>query len=272
MRPLVINADDYAMAPAIDDAVLELADNGIVTSTSAMVLAPGWPVSGRRLTWARLDCGLHLDFTSPFAFAAGCGVGLSKLIMQAYTGLLDKTRLQAAVHQQLDRFETHAGRPPHFIDGHQHVHQLPAIRQAWIAAFEQRYGATGARAIAVRSCRPMRWRGLKAAVVGALGGDPPAHPGVPPFTLNSDFIGVYALNANANLPALWSGWLTAMHGPRPLAMCHVARPGASRADNDEIHVTRLQEYAWLSSAAFRDLLEQHGIAPTRWQPPPTEPI
>lgn len=268
MRPLVINADDYAMAPAVDDAVLALAARGIVTSTSAMVLAPGWPASGRRLAPTGLDCGLHLDFTSGFAHAAGCGYPLGTLIARAYSGRLDATRLQAAVCQQLDRFEEQAGGPPRFIDGHQHVHQLPVIRQAWMAVVEQRYG-DAARAIAVRSCRPMRWRGLKAAVVGALGARALNRAvTVRARLINSDFVGVYGLNDDADLPALWAGWLAHLQGPLPLAMCHVARPGNGAAHDDAIHAARLQEYAWLSSAAFQDLLAQRGIAPARWQGPP----
>ena len=66
-EPVIINADDYAMDEAVDAAILDLAERGVVTATSAMVLSPTWPEAAEALKDAPLSRGLHLDFTSPFA-------------------------------------------------------------------------------------------------------------------------------------------------------------------------------------------------------------
>ncbi len=66
-RPIIISADDYAMDAGVDAGILDLARKGIVTATSAMVLSPSWPEAALRIKDAPVDCGLHLDLTSPFA-------------------------------------------------------------------------------------------------------------------------------------------------------------------------------------------------------------
>ncbi len=45
-------------------------------------------------------------------------------------------------HRQLDLFEAALGYPPDHIDGHQHVHALPVVRQALIDVVARRYPVT----------------------------------------------------------------------------------------------------------------------------------
>ena len=264
MLHLIINADDYAMDASVDEAVLALARRGVVTSTSAMVLSPRWPEAARRLDPALLDGGLHLDLTSDFATREGYGQALPRLLARSLRRDLEAAEISRAVHRQLDLFELHAGRPPRFIDGHQHVHQLPGVRQVVADTLGRRYGDQTAP-IAVRCCVGARWRGFKAALIGALGGRALqrlcAKRG---WTANSDFVGVYDFDEAADLPRLWADWLTGLDGGLPLAMCHVAAPGHPHDPGDPIHAARLREFAWLQSEAFRDLCERHGLAAGRW--------
>ena len=260
---VIINADDYAMDDCVDAAILKLAADGVVTSTSAMVLSPSWPEAAERLKDAPLSRGLHLDFTSPFVGSVFPGHSITGLTIRTHSGLLDKKLLREEIDRQLSLFETHLSALPDFVDGHQHCHLLPFIREALLDALGRRYGED-ARRISLRDCAPRRWRGLKAAIIARTGAfhlaklaKERAHP------MNTDFAGVYDFNEDADLEALWSGWLDGLEGGLPLVMCHVAERG-DHDGSDPIRGARYLEYDWLASARFRDLSQQLSKQPERW--------
>jgi chitin disaccharide deacetylase len=262
-RSFIINADDFGMDPAVDSAILELAASGVVTATSAMVLSPNWAQAGMTLCNAPIDCGLHLDFTSPFAARIGFGQNLPVLMAKAFSRQLRRQPVRDAVHRQFDLFETAMGRAPDFVDGHQHVHQFPVIRIELIRALSERYNLN-AKTISVRSCVARRWRGLKAAIVAGTGANSfAALAKAGGHAVNSDFAGVYGFDPKTDLHALWSGWIASLQGCAPLVMCHVA-DNAKESSPDPIRPARLTEYAWLKSATFRSLIAELGVIPVRW--------
>jgi chitin disaccharide deacetylase len=260
---VIINADDYAMDGSVDAAILKLSAEGVVTSTSAMVLSPAWPEAAAPLKDAPLSRGLHLDFTSPFAGDVFPRQTITGLTMRTHSGVLDRKLLRKEIDRQLSQFETRMKAPPDFVDGHQHCHLLPFVREALLDALADRYGAD-ARRINLRNCAPRRWRGLKAAIIARTG----------TFRLedlarerehqmNSDFAGVYDFNEDADFEALWTDWLTGLEGVSPLVMCHVAVRG-DHDGSDPIRGARYLEYAWLASAEFRDLTRRLSRRPERW--------
>ncbi len=262
MRPVIINADDYAMDEGVDAAILQLAGEGAVTSASAMVLSPRWPEAARAARDAPLSLGLHLDLTSPFAGDSAPAQRLSSLMARAQARLLDPAALRRNIERQVTLFESHSGAAPDFADGHQHVHHLPVVRDVLMDVLQARYGAEAAR-VGLRICASRRWRGVKAAVIaetGARGLAQLATAGGHPR--NSDFAGVYDFAPRADLPALWENWAARLQGPLPLIMCHVATRGAG--DGDPIREARHREYGWLASDAFKALRTRLGIRPARW--------
>jgi chitin disaccharide deacetylase len=166
MKSLIVTADDYAMTEAIDEGIVALMDMGRLSGASCMTLSPRWPESARALTsqrQARCALGLHLDLTG-FAQRPS---SLKSVIVHAYTGRLDAAHLQATVARQLDLFEQALGRAPDYVDGHQHVHQLPGVRQALMAELARRY-PTGPRPW-LRISDAATAQGIKGHVIGALG-------------------------------------------------------------------------------------------------------
>jgi predicted glycoside hydrolase/deacetylase ChbG (UPF0249 family) len=185
-------------------------------------------------------------------------------MLRAHLGLLDTRAILRAVDDQLTRFEQALGRAPRFVDGHQHVHQLPRVREALLSCLQSRYGEH-AKQIALRSCVAQRWRGLKASVITATGAQGLArdaqrfgHP------VNTDFAGVYDFAPQADLPALWRTWLGSLQGGQPLVMCHVATGQDEGAVADPIAQARRREFAWLSSAAWQAMCAELGFIPARW--------
>jgi len=263
MQDVIINADDYAMDSAVDAAILQLADRGVVTATSAMVLAPGWPRSAEALRDAPLSRGLHLDFTSPFTGEVFPRQSITGLTIRTHTGVLDRKRVKQSIEHQFVLFEEHMKEAPDFVDGHQHAHQLPIVREALLEVLRERYGSEASR-IGLRICVPRKWRGLRASIIARTGSirfdELAAASG---YATNSDFAGVYDFNENADLEKFWTCWLNGLEGPLPLIMCHPA----GRSDycgDDPIRGARYREYDWLLSPEFEALTQRVLKRPARW--------
>jgi predicted glycoside hydrolase/deacetylase ChbG (UPF0249 family) len=262
---LIINADDYGLDAAVDGAIVALAECGAISSTSAMVLPPAWSEAATRLAGVPIDKGLHLDLTSPFAETAFADKPLPRLIATAFARRLDRRAIRVTIGRQLQRFDEAMQHPPHFVDGHHHVHHLPVIRDTLIEALEERYGDE-AKEIRLRSCVSRRWRGAKAALIAGTGAHAFERTVTPRgYRTNTDFVGGYDFSSSTGLAQLWRQWLATVQGDEPLAMCHVALPGAEASGSDDIRPARIREFGWLSSAEFRELCEEFALTPMPWR-------
>src|SRR5262245_10068587 len=63
--PIVLCADDYAVAPGVSRAICALIEQGRLSATSCMTVSPHWPEHARwlRPLGDRADIGLHLTLT-----------------------------------------------------------------------------------------------------------------------------------------------------------------------------------------------------------------
>lgn len=256
-RAILLCADDYALHPLVDEAVLRLAEAARLSATSCMTTAPGWRAAAPQLQTLRprLQVGLHFNLTECHG-GAHAARPLGQVLAAAYTRRLGAAQLRDAWRAQLDAFEDAMGAAPDYIDGHQHVHQLPGVRQALLAELQARY--TGRAMPWVRSTVPAGglWRDPKAAVIALLGGWSCtrllARAGV---AMNRGFGGVYGFDAPdaAAYGARMQTWL-AQVGEGSLLMCH---PAAAEVPDDAIGRQRPVECAYLMSDAFaRDLAQQ----------------
>lgn len=257
MKSVIINADDVGMHPAVDDGVAALVSQGIVTAASVMAL--GSP-DRNALTHMRkygASLGLHLDFTSEMAHRQQHSKRtVAATIVEAWGGRLDPLITREAVRYQFHRYCDLTGALPDFVDGHEHVHQFPVIRDA---LFEVLAEAAPGKRICIRNTSPMRWRGGKAAIIAALGASAVqrlAQRGG--HHCNADFFGVYDLSSNADLPKYWRGWLSSQKVSGALAMCHPASAARS------LEPFRLREFLFLGSPQFIDMLAEFKVQPRPW--------
>lgn len=167
---VVICADDYAMTPEISTGIIALAAQGRISATSAMTLSPHWPTWAKQVSALRqhIDVGLHLDWTSDFALQQGFGQPLGQLMVRSLLRSLRKQKAIDQIQRQLDLFEQHAGTRPDHIDGHQHVHQFPVLRDALVEVLIRRYTPQNRPWLRVAhvACKP--WE-IKALVINAMG-------------------------------------------------------------------------------------------------------
>lgn len=209
------------------------------------------------------ETGLHLNLTEPFG-ENQFHLPLKKLIVLSGLRLLDVKQLRQSIEQQLDRFESGLGRPPDFIDGHQHVHQLPVVRQQLIAACNRRYPdskpwlratspLSGCRAFATPFTETIKTRFIALLGAKSLNRLATQHN----YRHSLHLAGVYGfhLSDEAYLKRLRTWLPCCIDGD--VLMCHPSLPWSS---NDPIQAARETEYRVLGSQAFQELLETCGLS------------
>ena len=258
-KSLIICADDFALNDGVSQAIAQLSDHARISATSVMTLSPSWSSHAALLRGQKqaIDVGLHLDLTSEFARTAGYGTSLNQVLVRAFTYGINAFEMDAIIHAQLDRFETVWGDAPDHIDGHQHVHQFPGIRDSLMRVICARYSDPRRRPwIRVSRVHP---RAFKSNVITLTGANRLRKSlEAEKFNFSPVLLGVYGFDLTlAQYRTKFKHWLEAVNelkedgltGLPPCLMCH---PGAADADGreDEIARARWVEFAYLSSAEF----------------------
>ena len=168
-RLLIVNADDFGITPGVCDAVLAAHERGIVTSTSALVVAPAWARYAAALAGSGIGVGLHLCVVGedPPVLSAREVPSLvgsdgrfpqtwRQFIARSATGRVDTDDLRREFAAQHERIEQSGVRLTH-LDSHQNLHQWPQVSRLVLElASQHRIGA-------VRVTRSRGW------APGALG-------------------------------------------------------------------------------------------------------
>jgi predicted glycoside hydrolase/deacetylase ChbG (UPF0249 family) len=263
-KPLILCADDYAASAAASRGIAGLARAGRLSATSAMTLSPRWPqdAAALRELRGRVGVGLHLDWTSPFALAAGHGMALPRALLRAALGGFDRERARAVIERQLDAFEAQWQAAPDHVDGHQHVHQFAGIREALLQVLARRYPD---RRPWLRISRIGAGQdGLKGRVITALGASALARQAAQThWPCAPELWGVYGFDGGAaRYAALMDGWLA--HAPaHAVLMCHPAQGDDDASDPaDPIAAARRWDFDLLAGPAFAQLLARHDVALT----------
>jgi len=258
-KKMVICADDFGMNSGIDAAVLSLAGLGRLNATSCLVEGPAFSADAAALKASGLQMGLHLNFTEAMG-QPGLYLPVSKLIIRAYLRRLDADRVRDQIVRQLDRFEKVLGQAPDFIDGHQHVHQLPQIREALLSELERRYARSRPwlRFTRVRFQPGLSWSLLaKAKIIEFLGAHGFARRARRyGFPLNDGFLGVYNFQGGEVVyQTLLSGWLKHA-GDGDVLMCH---PAAEAMAGDGLGAQRVAEYRVLAGDQAARWMADRGL-------------
>jgi predicted glycoside hydrolase/deacetylase ChbG (UPF0249 family) len=246
-KRLTLCADDFAQSPAISRGILQLLASGRLSATSVMSQSPYWPELAPELhTLAgQVDVGLHFNLTHPFAASAR---PLTYWLLRSQSRLLSQPELRDLLLAQIDRFTEHFGQLPDFIDGHQHVHALPVVREALFAAIALRWpGAAKPYLRAPDALGDGGDSGFKAWLLKLLCRGFSHDAQQLGYSVTPWFGGLYSLTAQADFAGLLQQWLRVCPADG-LMMCH---PGLPSADlSDPIGPARAAEYAYLCSAQF----------------------
>lgn len=302
-RAVIINVDDLGLSNAVNQAVIRLAERGLIGASSYMV---GGRISAddiSQLNELNVDIGLHLDLTGIFPSAL---LGsLKPLIITSYLRRLKPSAVTDIINRQLDSFEDTFGYAPVFVDGHQHIHQFPIIRQRLMQALTARYADQGQSTICARVTTPLV-NDLKSQVIYRLGGKAWRKLCADnDITTNDKFGGVYGFDADSQqLAELWDQWLSAAPRTRfstsglhrlisnlapqstysqygntvpaihsvPLGLPREVKTSlimchpaiVDSSWQDDIKQAREREFEWLMSYQFEDLLVKNEVRLVRW--------
>jgi chitin disaccharide deacetylase len=273
LRRLWLCADDYGISPAVSRAIRDLIGRGRLNATSVMVTAPAFSATEAQ---ALAECaragrgaaiGLHFTLTAPFRPASpawrpvapdGAFLSLARTFGLGLRWRLDPAALEAEAESQFAAFDVAFGRPPDFVDGHQHVQLLPQVSDAVLAAMKRR-----APDAWIRQCgRTMpRWRrrsdpkGFLLDLLSARLRRRCTRSGI---ATNPAFAGTYDFTGAKPYEALFGSFL---HGLSDggVVMCHPGFVDAELRLLDPFTEMREQEHAFLAGNAFPEVLAAHGM-------------
>ena len=263
MSRLILCADDFALTPGTSRVIAELARSGKLNATGCMVARPGWKTDAALLRDlpAGFQVGLHLVLTEdaplkpmPRLAPDGRLPGINALGSAARAGALPLDEIAGEVAAQFDRFVAVLGRPPAFVDGHQHAHHHPGIREIVLDATAARAPGAWVRncadQVAAMLARPFRGKALASAFHSRGLAKAAAARGL---ACNEGFAGHYGFSGD--YAALFPRFL-ARPGATHLVMCHpgTAEPG------DVIGSARVVEAAALRRLDVADVAARHGLA------------
>jgi len=254
MTRFVLCADDFALTDGISRAILELLAARRITATGAMTNRPGWPgwAPALQVYSEVADLGVHLNLTCsrPLGRMSSLAPGgdlpkLATVLRAALTSAEARREMAQEINRQLTAFEDAMGRRPDFVDGHQHVHAMPRIRDLVLEAVAKRYPpgslylrdpsdgfkAIRDRGVAVRKALTIsllaRGFGERARKLG--------------FPTNAGFSGVSPFDPLRDFSADMERFIISP-GPRHLIMCHPGFIDAELKALDTVVQTRPQEF------------------------------
>ncbi len=274
-RRIWLCADDYGLSPGVNAAIRELISRGRINATSVMVAAPHFG-SDEAATLDTLNSGekraalgLHVTLTGPFkptseGFAPlrdGQFPPLNDMLRAAMARRLQTEPLVIEIANQVRIFIDAFGRPPDFLDGHQHVHLFPQVRDAFL-----KVAGENAPEAWVRQCgraRPMRrLHDRKALTLDILSVAFRRKARQLGIAFNPAFAGTYSFSAKAKFPKLFPRFLSGLPAGG-LVMCHPGFVDAELKALDSLTTLREHEFAFFSSEDFPKALAEHGVALAR---------
>jgi chitin disaccharide deacetylase len=271
-RRIWLCADDYGLSPGVNRAIRDLIERGRLNATSVMVVGPsvGRDEIGALQTAAanspRCAVGLHITLTAPFRpltmhfrpIDGGMFPRLPKLLRAGLLRRLDGEIIQAELMVQLSAFTDMFGRPPDFVDGHQHAQLYPGVRAAFLAAVK-----TGAPDAWIRQCgrdRPwgQRLDSPKALVLDVLSAQFRKRAARAKLPFNPAFAGAYDFSKTAEFGALMRQFLHGMP-EAGVVMCHPGIVDDVLISLDPLTVQREREYEFLRGEQFLPLLAANEV-------------
>lgn len=126
---LIINADDLGLAPGVNQAVIDLHQAGVVSSTSLMVNMPGFNDAVKRVRHApTLGVGLHFNLSEGFPIAPANWIPSLVDHKGEFSNSLgwDESDVMTELKAQMQRLQS-AGINPTHIDSHGFIQKRMAV-------------------------------------------------------------------------------------------------------------------------------------------------
>jgi predicted glycoside hydrolase/deacetylase ChbG (UPF0249 family) len=159
---------------------------------------------------------------------------------------------------QLKAFQELFGRPPDFVDGHQHAQLFPQVRDAFLLAVKQ--AAPGAWVRQGGHVAPLTKRLAvpKALVLDVLSAQFRKRAAMANIPFNPAFAGAYDFSREPDFGALLQQFLKDMPDGG-LVMCHPGFVDETLVSLDPLTTQRENEHAFLAGDRFPPLLAANNV-------------
>ena len=270
LRHIWLCADDYGISPAVSAGIRELIMRGRINATSVIVVAPGFSQSEASALGdaakERAVIGLHLTLTGPFrpltAFAPlndGAFLPLAPMAGRSLLRNLGDTALEAEISSQFAAFHAAFSRPPDYVDGHQHIHVFPQIREALLRVVKQAAPGAWLRQCGRSGLARKSIGDPKGYILDSLSARLRQLAAKAGVRTNIAFAGTYSFQPQADYAALFPDFLDGLPDGG-LVMCHPGHVDAQLRELDPVTDLREREYAFFLGEGFPRLLAARGVA------------
>ncbi len=284
---MIICADDYGISPAVSVGIIELIEHDKISATSCMMLggSVGEMMQRLRPFADRVDIGLHLVLTdetplsrlgvsSGLVDAEGDLLPFRRLLINCYKKVIDYQAVCNEIRAQLDLFVTLVGQQPDYIDGHQHTHQLPVVREA-VANAIQYLQERNRRAYVRVAGLPTMWllkTGLAYSSSFAFNNLMIGLPGKAMARLmdrsgvprNRFLLGFYDYEGKRGFDTIVRLYLTLKPNDRDIFFCHPGYVDDELRSRDCVVDSRLDVLEFLKSSRIQQLMNEAGVRMNRF--------
>jgi chitin disaccharide deacetylase len=266
-RRIWLCADDYGISPGVNRAIRDLIARGRLNATSVMMVGPAigrdeadalGTIAGES---AHCAIGLHVTLTAPFRpltmyfrpLDGGLFLPFPRLLRAGLTRRLDSEMIRAEVMAQLAAFHDMFGRPPDFVDGHQHAQLYPQVRDGFLAAVKEAAPAAWVRQGGRNIPLMQRLAAPKALLLDLLSLQFRRRAARAAVSFNPAFAGAYDFTQTSDFGALMGGFLEGLP-ENGVVMCHPGFVDDVLVELDPLTVQREHEHAYLAGEQFPQLL------------------
>ncbi len=272
LRHIWLCADDYGISHGVNTAIRELIMHGRINATSVMVLAPHFDRGDARSLQMlnagtkRAALGLHLTLTAPFepvseSFTPKRGgrfLPMKSMQLAAIAHRLNRDALKIEIAAQVHAFAGAFGHLPDYIDGHQHVHLFPQVREALLEVMARMAPKAWVRQCG-RARAARRLRDPKALTLDVLSVRFRQKARKAGIATNPAFAGSYSFSADAAFAKIFPRFLDGLPDGG-LIMCHPGFVDAELKRLDTLTTLREREYEFFMSDDFARLMKAHNVA------------
>lgn len=156
----IFSADDWGLSPAVNDAILELAEAGLLRSVSLFANLPHLGHGLGELERTGVELAAHLNFTlgrpltenvPSLTNRHGCFRGFRSFVARGLLGLISREEVRREAEAQLRALRTRC--KIESVNGHQHAHLLPWMATP-VAEAAKAFGITKVRFMEDRAHLP----------------------------------------------------------------------------------------------------------------------
>ena len=268
-RRITLCADDYGISPAVNRGIRELILMRRLNATSVMMVGPA---IGRDeidalkdVMGARCEIGLHATLTAPFhpltlgfqPLPGGLFPSFKALLRAGVLRRLDPDIIEAEVAAQIAAFGRAFGRPPAYLDGHQHAQIFPQVREGFLAAVARHAPNAWVRQCGRVTPLARRLATPKALLLDVLSASFRHRAATAGLKFNPAFEGAY--DFSGDFGAAMRGFLDAVPDGA-LVMCHPGYVDETLIALDPLTNQRAREYEYLASDTFAADLHARNMA------------